>query len=95
MAAAQAPRREVPDALLPTLGGQTALNLAMDLAEKGILERYGVDLIGAKPCNPCKFAQAIGDLHRVTVTKPLALAFVDQVVHAKELSWVLCQDKVS
>jgi carbamoyl-phosphate synthase large subunit len=41
-------RRERPDALLPTLGGQTALNLAMDLAEKGILERYGVDLIGAK-----------------------------------------------
>jgi carbamoyl-phosphate synthase large subunit len=40
--------KERPDALLPTLGGQTALNLAIDLAEKGILERYGVEMIGAK-----------------------------------------------
>jgi carbamoyl-phosphate synthase large subunit len=39
--------RERPDALLPTLGGQTALNLAKDLAETGVLERYGVELIGA------------------------------------------------
>jgi carbamoyl-phosphate synthase large subunit len=39
--------REKPDALLPTLGGQTALNLAKELAEKGILEKYGVRLIGA------------------------------------------------
>lgn len=41
-------RRERPDALLPTLGGQTALNLAMELHEKGILSRYNVELIGAK-----------------------------------------------
>src|SRR5690348_786318 len=40
--------RERPDALLPTVGGQTALNLAIQLAETGILERYGVELIGAK-----------------------------------------------
>ena len=39
--------RERPNALLPTLGGQTALNLAMELAEAGILDRYGVELIGA------------------------------------------------
>ena len=39
--------RERPDALLPTLGGQTALNLAKDLAEDGTLERFGVELIGA------------------------------------------------
>jgi carbamoyl-phosphate synthase large subunit len=39
--------RERPDALLPTLGGQTALNLAVALAESGVLERYGVELIGA------------------------------------------------
>src|SRR5918912_1624160 len=39
--------RERPDALLPTLGGQTALNLAKALAEDGTLERYGVELIGA------------------------------------------------
>jgi len=40
---------ERPDALLPTLGGQTALNLAMDLAKHGILEKYGVEMIGANP----------------------------------------------
>src|ERR1700729_2264240 len=39
--------KERPDALLPTLGGQTALNTAVALAEKGVLERYGVELIGA------------------------------------------------
>ncbi len=39
--------RERPDALLPTLGGQTALNLAKALHESGVLERYGVELIGA------------------------------------------------
>ncbi len=39
--------REKPDALLPTLGGQTALNAAVDLAEAGILAKYGVELIGA------------------------------------------------
>ena len=39
---------ERPDAILPTLGGQTALNLAKSLHENGILEKYGVELIGAK-----------------------------------------------
>jgi carbamoyl-phosphate synthase large subunit len=39
--------RERPDALLPTVGGQTALNLAVELAEAGVLERHGVALIGA------------------------------------------------
>src|SRR5437867_8402420 len=39
--------REQPDALLPTLGGQTALNLAVGLAEAGVLDRFGVRLIGA------------------------------------------------
>ena len=41
-------RKERPDALLSTVGGQTGLNLAIDLAEAGVLERYGVELIGAK-----------------------------------------------
>src|ERR1700687_1501002 len=40
--------RERPDALLPTVGGQTALNLAIELAETGVLDRFGVELIGAK-----------------------------------------------
>ncbi len=39
--------RERPDALLPTLGGQTALNLAIELHEAGVLEQFGVELIGA------------------------------------------------
>ena len=41
-------KKERPDALLPTMGGQTALNLAVELADKGILAQYGVELIGAK-----------------------------------------------
>jgi len=40
--------RERPEALLPTLGGQTALNIAVTLAETGVLDRFGVELIGAK-----------------------------------------------
>ncbi|MGO2139401.1 MAG: carbamoyl-phosphate synthase large subunit [Leucobacter sp.] len=41
-------QKEKPDAILPTLGGQTALNAAMELHEQGILEKYDVELIGAK-----------------------------------------------
>ena len=40
---------ERPSALLPTLGGQTALNLSMELHRQGVLEKYGVEMIGAKP----------------------------------------------
>lgn len=40
--------KERPDAMLPTMGGQTALNLAVALAKNGVLEKYGVELIGAK-----------------------------------------------
>ena len=40
--------RERPDALLPTMGGQTALNVAMKLSERGVLAKHGVELIGAK-----------------------------------------------
>lgn len=40
---------ERPDALLPTLGGQTGLNVAMELAERGVLEEFGVEMIGASP----------------------------------------------
>ena len=39
--------RERPDALLPTMGGQTALNCALDLVSEGVLERFGVQMIGA------------------------------------------------
>jgi len=40
--------KERPQALLPTMGGQTGLNLAVNLAESGVLDKYGVELIGAK-----------------------------------------------
>ena len=40
--------REKPDALLPTMGGQTALNCALDLYKDGTLDKYGVELIGAR-----------------------------------------------
>src|SRR5689334_16852632 len=46
--AAEVIRREKPDALLSTVGGQTGLNLSVALAEAGVLEQYGVELIGAK-----------------------------------------------
>ncbi|MGR8918834.1 MAG: carbamoyl-phosphate synthase large subunit [Gammaproteobacteria bacterium] len=46
---AQIIERERPDAVLPTMGGQTALNCALDLDREGVLEQYGVELIGAKP----------------------------------------------
>src|ERR1044071_6062572 len=41
-------KRERPDALLPTVGGQTALNIAVELAESGILDEYKIEMIGAK-----------------------------------------------
>jgi carbamoyl-phosphate synthase large subunit len=40
--------KERPDALLPTMGGQTALNCALDLEQMGVLEKYGVEMIGAR-----------------------------------------------
>jgi carbamoyl-phosphate synthase large subunit len=58
--------KERPDALLPTMGGQTALNVALELHDSGVLERYGVELIGAdtaairKAENREEFAEAMG-----------------------------------
>src|SRR5271166_5797540 len=46
--------RERPDAVLPTLGGQTALNLALKLYEEKVLERFGVEMLGAKPASIAK-----------------------------------------
>jgi carbamoyl-phosphate synthase large subunit len=60
--------RERPDALLPTMGGQTALNCALDLAHNGVLERYNVELIGAneqaieKAEDRQKFKQAMTEI---------------------------------
>src|SRR5690554_3833736 len=60
--------REKPDALLPTMGGQTALNCALDLERHGVLEKHGVEMIGAnavaidKAEDRQKFKQAITDI---------------------------------
>ncbi len=57
-------KNEKPDALLPTMGGQTALNLAMKLNEEGILSKYGVELIGAS-VESIKLAEDRGDFKRI------------------------------
>ena len=60
--------REQPDVLLPTLGGQTALNLAMELIESGVVDEYGVEVIGANQSaistaeDRAKFRQAMIDI---------------------------------
>jgi len=60
--------REKPDALLPTMGGQTALNCALDLAREGVLEEHGVEMIGARPAaidmaeDREKFRVAMGEI---------------------------------
>src|SRR3954453_12091865 len=67
--------RERPDALLPTLGGQTALNTAMNLHKHGVLAKYKVEMIGATPEaidkaeDREKFKQA---MHKVGVAVPLS-----------------------
>ena len=56
-------RKEKPDALLPTVGGQTALNLAIALDDAGVLEECGVEMIGAKR-EADRFPDHESDLHR-------------------------------
>ena len=56
-------KRERPDALLPTLGGQTGLNLAMRLREEGVLERFGVEMLGARPESIAKAEMSIPSIN--------------------------------
>ncbi len=73
--------RERPDALLPTLGGQTALNLALKLAKAGILERYGVELIGAsvEAINKAEDRQLFNDaMHKIGLS--VARSFLARTV---------------
>ncbi len=84
-------REERPDALLPTMGGQTGLNLSMLLAHEGVLDRYGIEVIGAsieaieRAEDRGKFkevARSIGlDVARSITTKSVeaALGFIDEV----------------
>ncbi len=77
--------KERPDAILPTMGGQTALNCALDLYENGILEKYGVELIGAnadaidKAENRDRFRQA---MEKIGLDMPKSA-----VAHNMEEAW--------
>ncbi len=68
--------RERPDALLPTMGGQTALNCALDLFRHGVLEQYGVEIIGASP-NSIDMAEDRGRfrkaMHEIGLQTPLSI----------------------
>ncbi|HWU36176.1 MAG TPA: carbamoyl-phosphate synthase large subunit, partial [Candidatus Acidoferrum sp.] len=81
--------KERPDALLPTLGGQTALNTAVSLAESGILDRYRVELIGAK-LNAIKKAED-RDLFKQAMTR-IGLEVPDSgYVHSPEEALTVIQ----
>src|SRR5690606_16889229 len=75
--------RERPDAVLPTMGGQTGLNCALDLARHGVLEKYGVELIGAsreaidKAEDREKFKDAMASIGLETVRGALAHSMED------------------
>ena len=85
--------KERPDALLPTIGGQTGLNVAVELAEKGILAKFGVELIGAKieaikkAEDRILFKEAV---EKIGLSVPLsfpAYTVEDAVTHSKELGF--------
>jgi carbamoyl-phosphate synthase large subunit len=77
--------RERPDALLPTMGGQTALNCAMDLAREGVLERFGVELIGASidaidmAEDRARFRQAMDEIGLASARSSIARSFEEAV----------------
>ena len=82
--------RERPQALLPTLGGQTGLNLAMKLREEGVLDRFGVEMLGARPESIDKaedralFKEA---MERIGLTCPRA-----GVAHSVEEAWAAVRE---
>ena len=77
--------RERPDALLPTVGGQTGLNLAVALAEQGVLHRYGVELIGAK-LGAIKKAEDRGLFKEAMLRCGLEVPR-SKVIHSMEEAW--------
>jgi carbamoyl-phosphate synthase large subunit len=85
--------RERPDALLPTLGGQTALNLTMQLVERGVLERLGVEVIGARPEaiataeNRELFKAAMADIGLAVPESGFAHDVNEAVVIAERIGW--------
>jgi carbamoyl-phosphate synthase large subunit len=87
--------QERPDALLPTLGGQTALNTAVALAEAGILEKYGVELIGAsieaihRGEDRQKFKQIVADIGAETARSFICHSIDDCLEAATQLGYPL------
>jgi carbamoyl-phosphate synthase large subunit len=85
--------RERPDALLPTLGGQTALNLTMELVRRGVTERCGVEVIGARPEaietaeNRELFKAAMSDIGLATPASGFAHSVEDALAAARVIGW--------
>ncbi len=85
--------RERPDALLPTLGGQTALNLTMELVRRGELERLGVEVIGARPEaietaeDRERFKRAMADIGLAVPESDFAHAVDEAVAIARRIGW--------
>ncbi len=85
--------REKPDALLPTLGGQTGLNCAVALAEAGVLERHGVELIGAtldvikKGEDRRLFSEAMERIGLETPRSAYGYSVADAEAFAREVGW--------
>jgi carbamoyl-phosphate synthase large subunit len=87
--------RERPDAVLPTLGGQTALNLAMALSERGVLEAYGAELIGASATaistaeNRDKFKMAMTEIGLAVPDSGFAYTLDEAIVVGEEIGFPL------
>ncbi|HEY4398720.1 MAG TPA: carbamoyl-phosphate synthase large subunit [Acidimicrobiia bacterium] len=87
--------RERPDALLPTLGGQTALNLAVELHDAGVLDRFGVELIGASVDairvaeNRHEFKTAMQEIGLAVPRSGLATTLVDAMEIAENVGYPL------
>jgi carbamoyl-phosphate synthase large subunit len=85
--------RERPDALLPTVGGQTALNLTVKLAEAGVLDKYNVELIGAKldaikvAEDRLLFKRAMDEIGLVMPKARFVRTMAEAVVAAEEISF--------
>src|SRR4051794_4049552 len=82
--------RERPDAILPTLGGQTALNLALALDKNGVLAKYGVEMLGARPESIAKAEDRSlfkAAMEKIGLTCPRAGS-----AHSVEEAWAIVKD---
>ncbi len=82
--------RERPDAILPTLGGQTALNLALRLHEEGVLQRLGVEMLGAKPASIAKAEDR--SLFKAAMEKIGLECPRSGAAHSVEEAWAIVKD---